>query len=412
MIMKIAIVGNGAREHILAEIFMRGGFDIVVIPGNDGMRKRGIPVFTDVSHKESLEKAVLDYGADIVLVGPTEYMVDGVVDSLKGKGVKVIGAPSSSAMLEADKVFAKHFMRKHNIPTPPFRTVHTISQLERALKEWAAPYVIKIPTLAGGKGSFILPTLSEALDIGTKVITSGFQGLWSDGLVVEKYMDGEEYAVQVLMSSGDYVILPMVWEYQRLYEGGRGPNTGGIGAVAPIRVSDSLFDEIRSLVDRVVRGLLKEGLMYDGFLYLGLMISREGLYVLEFNVRLGDPETEAVVSLAPDDFIHMIRNTAFGRLPEPMRPSGAAVAVSLVGEGAPYGYNEVPLHVPKGAEEGVYFDHVIERDGVLYVSGWRPCVVVGRGEAYEDAIVDAYRKAESVSFEGKYFRRDIGDTLR
>ncbi len=410
--MKIAIVGSGAREHILAEVFIRGGFDIFVIPGNDGMKTRGIPVFSDVLDEKSLEKAVLDNGADIVLVGPTEYMVDGVVDRFKEKGIKVIGATSSAAMLEADKVFAKHFMIKHGIPTPPFRAVHTISQLERALKEWDAPYVIKIPTLAGGKGSFILPTLSEALDIGTKVITSGFRGLWSEGLVVEKYLEGEEYAVQVLMSSGDYVILPMVWEYQRLYDGGRGPNTGGMGAVAPIRVADNLFDGIRLLVDKVVRGLLKEGLMYDGFLYIGIMVSREGLYVLEFNVRLGDPETEAVVSLAPDDFIHMIRNTAFGRLPEPMHPSGVAVAVSLVGEDAPYGYKEVPLYVPEDTEEGIYFDHVIERGGTLYVSGWRPCVVVGRGESYEDAILEAYHKADAVSFEGKYFRKDIGDKLR
>ncbi len=412
MRLKVAIVGSGAREHILAEVFLEGGFDVAVIPGNDGMKRKGIPILSVSSNDVSLEKAVIEYRADIVIVGPTEYMVNGLVEKLKEKGIKVIGATSSSAMLEADKVFAKHFMKKHGIPTPPFRIVHTISQLERALKEWGSPYVIKIPTLAGGKGSFILPTLTEALDIGTKVITSGFEGLWSEGLVVEKYVAGEEYAVQVLMSSGDYVLLPMVWEYQRLYEGGRGPNTGGMGAVAPIRVSDTLFEEIRSLVDRVVKGLLKEGLMYDGFLYIGLMVSSEGLYVLEFNVRLGDPETEAVVSLAPHDFVHMIRNTAFGRLPEPMRPSGVAVALSLVGDGAPYGYKEVPISISEENVDGVYFDHVREKDGTLYVNGWRPCVVVGKGDSYEDAIEEAYRKAELISFEGKYFRKDIGDTLR
>ena len=408
--MRIAILGTGAREHAIARAFLYSGFETLVIPGNDGMKKSGIAIKNVDETLDSLFNATMSFQPDIVVVGPTEYMVLGVVDKLKDEGIKVIGAPSKSAMLEADKVFAKEFMVRHNIPTPRFRIVHTLSQLERALKEFDPPYVIKIPTLQGGKGSFILPTISEALDIGSRVITSGFEGMWSDGLVVEQFVPGEEYAVQVLISSGDYVILPMVWEYQRLYDGGRGPNTGGMGAVAPIRIDDKLFELIKDLVGRTVKAMLKESLAYEGFLYLGVMASPDGVRVLEYNVRLGDPETEAIVPLDSDGFVRMIKDTAFGRLPEKIQPSGVSVAIALVSEGAPYHYTESVIGLPNNTD-GIYFDHVREKEGRLIVSGWRPCVVVGSGDTYEEAINRAYKKAKEVVFEGKFYRGDIGKTL-
>jgi len=408
--MKIAILGAGAREHSIAKAFIDSGFDTLVVPGNDGMKWSGIPIKKVQETADEILDATISFAPDIVIVGPTEYMVLGIVDKLKAKGIKVIGATSKSAMLEADKVFAKEFMVKHSIPTPRFRIVHTLSQLERALKEFEPPYVIKIPTLQGGKGSFILPTISEALDIGAKVITSGFEGMWSEGLVVEEFTPGEEYAVQVLISSGDYVILPMVWEYQRLYDHGRGPNTGGMGAVAPIRIDDRLFGLIKDLVGKTIKAMLKESLAYEGFLYLGVMAANNGIKVLEYNVRLGDPETEAIVPLDSAGFVRMIKDTAFGRLPENLKPFGASVALSLVSEGAPYHYTDSVLKIV-GSMENIYFDHVQEEEGMLHVSGWRPCVVVGKGNTYNEAVKEAYKKAEEVIFEGKFYRRDIGESL-
>jgi phosphoribosylamine--glycine ligase len=234
--------------------------------------------------------------------------------------------------------------------------------------------------------------------------------MWSEGLVVEEFTPGEEYAVQVLISSGDYVILPMVWEYQRLYDGGRGPNTGGMGAVAPIRIDDRLFELIKDLVGRTVKAMLKESLAYEGFLYLGVMASPDGVRVLEYNVRLGDPETEAIVPLDMGGFVRMIKDTAFGRLPEKIQPSGISVALSLVSDGAPYHYTESVIDLPDDIND-IYFDHVKEKDSKLYVSGWRPCVVVGSGATYEEAVKKAYKRAEEVRFEGQFYRGDVGKSL-
>ncbi len=407
---RIAILGSGAREHAIAYTFKEHGYDVCVIPGNDGMKLTGIPVIKiDVNNILHFVDTVVDLAPDIVVVGPTEYMVAGIVDRLLENGIKVIGATQKASLLESDKVVAKEFMERHGIPTARFRIVHTLSQLERALKSFSPPYVVKVPTLQGGKGSFILPSLSEALEIGGKIITSGFRGMLSDGLVVEEYLNGEEYAVQILISSGEYIILPMVWEYQRLYDGGRGPNTGGMGAVAPIRIHNEVFRSIKVLVDKTVKAMLKEGIAYEGFLYLGVMITRDGAKVLEYNVRLGDPETEVLIPLDKEGFIRMIKDTAFGRLPDGLHPTNVSVAVSLVSEGAPYGYTRSIIRLNDYRD--VFFDHVTKIDNNLWVSGWRPLIAVGIGQSYEEAAMEVYRRIQNISFDGMIYRKDIAAEL-
>lgn len=408
--MKVAILGSGAREHVMAKAIMNSGYEVLVVPGNDGIKLSGIPTKSVRVDVEELTASIVDFFPDVVIVGPTEYMTLGVVENIRKHGIKVIGASSKSAMLEADKTFAKEFMVRHNIPTPRFRIVKNMYQLERALKEFGSPYVIKIPTLQGGKGTFILPTLSEALDIGYRVITSGFRGMWSEGLVVEEFIDGDEYAVQVSISGGDYTVLPMVWEYQRLYDGGRGPNTGGMGAVAPVPIDEGLLSLVTNLIEKTLKGLLKENLSYNGFLYIGVMATNHGLEVLEYNVRLGDPESEVVVTLDEMGFVRMIKDMMFDRLPEDLDTSGVSVAVAVVTDNAPYSFREVPISVSKF--DDIYFDHVKMKDnGSLWVSGWRPCVVVGRGKSYGEAIKKAYEKVQLVRFDGKYYRTDIGLSL-
>ena len=208
--MKVAILGSGAREHVMARAVINSGYEVLVLPGNDGIKLSGIPTKSVGFDADELTASIIDFSPDVVIVGPTEYMTLGVIENIRERGIKVIGASSKSAMLEADKTFAKEFMVRHDISTPRFRIVKNMYQLERALKELGSPYVIKIPTLQGGKGTFILPTLSEALDIGYRVITSGFKGMWSNGLVVEEFIDGDGYAVQVSISGGGYTVLPMV----------------------------------------------------------------------------------------------------------------------------------------------------------------------------------------------------------
>ncbi len=413
--MRVLIFGDGAREHSLALSLKSAGItDVAVSPGNGGMQRDVDVIPWDASPGDAA-RIVRDFQPDFVLVCPTEYLVAGVSDVVKDTGVHVFAPVSSVAMLEADKIFAKRFMDRWGIPTPAYRIVHTVSELERALKYFAPPYVLKVPTLAGGKGTFVLPNLEDALRIGGTIITSGFHGLLSDGLIVEEYIPGEEYSIQVAVYGSHFVLMPPVWEYQRLLDGGRGPNTGGMGAVSPVGIDPAVVDKVLEIVDRTLFGLHRLKMRYDGFLYIGVMVSSGEVKVLEYNVRLGDPETEVIATRYDQWFAELAHNVAHGRVPEaPPSVDEVSVAVSVVCENAPWGpFRRSRVEFSGGLGEGQYlfWDDVATDGDDLVVDGWRPAVAVGVGPDYTIATRRAYDVVERVNFAGKFYRKDIASEL-
>lgn len=413
--MRILIFGDGAREHSLALSLNTGGsFKVAVSPGNAGMRQDVDVISWDGSIDGALQIA-RQFRPDFVLVCPTEYLVRGVSDVLKAEGMHVFAPLSSVAMLEADKIFAKKFMNRWGIPTPAYRIVRTASELERALRYFSPPYVLKVPTLAGGKGTFVLPNLEDALQIGGKIITSGFHGLLSDGLIVEEYIPGEEYSIQVAVYGSHFVLMPPVWEYQRLLDGGRGPNTGGMGAVSPVVMDAGVVDKMLEIVDRTLFGLHRLKMRYDGFLYIGVMVNSGNVQVLEYNVRLGDPETEVIATRYGKWFAELAHNVAHGRVPEsPTNVKEVSVAVSVVCENAPWGpFRQSPIEFHGSLDDGQYlfWDDVNEGESGLVTAGWRPAVAVGVGSNYAVAVERAYDIVERLDFAGKFYRKDIASEL-
>ncbi len=420
--MNVLLIGSGGREYTLAWKLAQSSDlgQLYIAPGNGGTSEFGINVALKVDDFEGIKNLVLEKSIQLVVVGPEAPLVDGITDFFKGdselKNVPVIGPDQKGATLEGSKEFAKSFMARHEIPTARYASFQaaTLEQGKAFLETLDAPYVLKADGLAAGKGVLILDDLNEAkseLD----AMLSGKFGSAGDTVVIEEFLSGIELSVFVLTDGKDYVILPEAKDYKRIGEGDTGLNTGGMGAVTPVPFAQGDF--MQKVEDRIVkptvRGIAADGMDYKGFVFIGLMNVNGDPYVIEYNVRMGDPETEVVIPRVESDLLELFQATAQGNLGNydlKVNPD-TAVTVMLVSGGYPEAYakGKVIEGADTKPENGlVIHAGTSEKEGQLLTSGGRVISCTAYGSSLEEARNRAYELAGQIKFEGMYYRRDVG----
>ncbi len=422
--MNVLILGSGGREHALAWKIAQSKHlsKLYIAPGNAGTLDKGTNLEISLSDFEGIKKAVLDHKIDLVIVGPEAPLVDGIVDFFKGdeelKNIGVVGPGTRGAMLEGSKDFAKDFMFRYGIPTAAYRSF-TINELEDAkkfLRTFNPPYVLKADGLAAGKGVLILDDRSKA-EAELEAMLKGKFGTASEKVVIEEFLKGIELSVFVITDGKDYVILPEAKDYKRIGEGDTGLNTGGMGAVSPVPFAQDGF--LRKVEEEVVKptieGIRKEKIDFKGFIFLGLINVEGNPFVIEYNVRMGDPESEVVLPRIQSDLLEILNKTAKGELKGSTITTDpqTAVTVMLVSGGYPGSYEKGK--VMKGmdqVEDSILF-HAGTRmqKGEVVTNGGRVLAITSFGPDQKAALSASYRNAEKIQFEGKYYRRDIGFDL-
>lgn len=418
---RILVLGSGGREHALAwKLAQSEGAKVYIAPGNAGTAEVGANVHLKVGDFEGIKRFCLNEGIGLVVVGPEQPLVDGIVDFFRQdpqlQGIRIIGPDQQGAQLEGSKAFAKGFMARHGIPTARCLTVNKENVQEGIdfMKTLKAPYVLKADGLAAGKGVLILDSLEEACQELQHMLEGKF-GAASATVVIEEFLKGIEVSVFVLTDGEHYVLLPEAKDYKRIGDGDQGLNTGGMGAVSPVPFCTVPFmDKVKErIVKPTLEGLKSEGIDYKGFLFLGLMDCNGQPFVIEYNVRMGDPETEAVMTRIEGDFADMLYACADGTLDQVhyAQSEKKAVTVMLVSGGYPEAYEKGK--VMTGLEQlndGVAFHAgtVFNEQGAVVTNGGRVIAVTAQGDSIQEARQKAYEHIEKIHFEGAYHRSDIG----
>lgn len=421
--MNILLLGSGGREHAFAwKIVQSPKCDrLYVAPGNAGTQSIATNLQISVTDFEGIKTAILDYQIDLVVVGPEEPLVRGLIDFLladdKTKKIPVVGPPKLGATLEGSKDFSKRFMQRNQIPTAAYETFDA-NQLEEGLaylEKQSLPIVLKADGLAAGKGVLILHSLEEAKVALKEMLLDHKFGAASSKVVIEEFLSGIELSVFVATDGKNYSILPEAKDYKRIGEGDSGLNTGGMGAVSPVAFADADFMQKveTQIVQPTVAGLAAEDIPYKGFLFIGLMNKNGDPYVIEYNVRMGDPETEAVLPRIESDFVDLLWAIGTGTLSAyTLKISdNFASTVVMVSGGYPGSYEKgFPITLPEKTDGATIFHAgtALNQENKLVNHGGRVIAVTGMGKSLENALENAYDAISKINWENAYFRKDIG----
>lgn len=425
--MNLLLLGSGGREHALAWKLIKSPrcSKLFIAPGNAGTSQCGTNVHINLTDFDAIKKFCADENIEMVIVGPEEPLVKGIVDSFREDAavnhIPVIGPSKEGARLEGSKAFAKHFMVRHNIPTADYREFDHTNYQEGIpyLQNHPIPIVLKADGLAAGKGVVICHSYVEAMSEYELMIQQSKFGEASKKVVVEQFLDGIEMSVFILTDGTSHIVLPAAKDYKRIKDGDKGPNTGGMGAVSPVPFADEEFMKKvnDSIILPTVNGLKKDRIDYTGFIFVGIIKVRDEPFVIEYNCRLGDPETEVIIPRLKNDLVDLFVATANAKLDQVKLEEDPRVActVMAVSAGYPSTYEKgFPISGLDFKVPGTMIFHAgtVEKDGEVVTNGGRVLCVTAYGESVDESVSSAVDVMGEIEYDGMFFRKDIGWEFR
>ena len=417
--MKVFILGSGGREHALAWAVKRSNrvTEVVCAPGNGGIGQIARCVPVDLKNIDSMVRLALAEKPELTIVGPELPLSLGIVDALQEHGLRVFGPTQAAAKLESSKAFAKRFLQRHNIPTAKYAVCTSAAELEKVIEGFQAPIVVKADGLAAGKGVIICPSRAIAVEAAHDLFSGKLLGEAESQVVIEEFLTGDELSFLCLSDGKNVAAMAPAQDHKRIGEGDTGPNTGGMGVYSTDELVDAGMKDwiLRHIAEPTVKGMADEGAPFAGVLYIGLMMTPRGPQVLEFNVRFGDPETQAILVRLESDLVDALEACIDGTLSESALEwsAGAAACVVASSVGYPGSYETgFPISGLSTAAEvpGVQVFHSgsVQVGAQLRTAGGRVLGVTAVAASLEDALARAYRGMAEIHFEGIYYRRDIG----
>jgi phosphoribosylamine--glycine ligase len=413
--MKVLIIGSGGREHALVSKILESSRveKIYCAPGNGGTQRENNCVNVNITKMDELLAFAIENKIDITIVGSEEWLVQGIVDKFKENGLKILGPSKKAAMLEGSKAYSKEFMKKYGIKTAAYAVFENLDEANAYSKKCEYPIVIKADGLAAGKGVVICSDYIQAQkSINDFMILDIFKGSGKK-IVIEEFLEGVE--ASILSITDGKIIIPFVSskDHKQIFDGDNGPNTGGMGAIAPNPYCDkSVLDEFQNnILTPTLNGIQEEEMDYTGIIFFGIMITKKGIYLLEYNVRFGDPETQAVLPLMKSDFTELLVSAVEGKLTDfnLQWKQGHSCCVIAASKGYPGKYSTgLEINEHNKLDGKLYVAGASESDGIMRTSGGRVLGVTGFGETLSKAREMAYGDMEKIRFEGMYYRSDIG----
>lgn len=406
--MKILVIGKGGREHALAWKLNQSPLvdKVYIAPGNPGTAAFGI----NVDIKDSDIKALADFAEkekiDLTVVGPETTLALGAADEFEARGLKIFGPRKDVARLESSKDFAKHIMNKYNVPTGAYETFTDFENAKAYVLKHGAPIVIKEDGLKAGKGVTVAMKIEEAME----ALEIAF-AIPDNKVVIEEYLDGFEFSLIALAHEDKVIPLEVGQDHKRVFDGDKGPNTGGMGVYSPVRrVTKEIIDaSVNEIIRPTLEGLKKEGLSFTGFIFAGIMDTKEGVKTIEFNARFGDPEAEAILPRMESDLVQLILDIMNGKETEVKWSEKTTVGVVLASEGYPASStSNAEIEIEDGMESILFHMGTKEENGKLYTNGGRVLIVVAEGDTLAEAKEKAYSDIKKIRCEKLFFRHDIG----
>jgi phosphoribosylamine---glycine ligase len=410
--MKILVVGSGAREHALAEAFHRSPHQphVIVSPGNAGIGREF--EITRLDSFEDIEDYCIIEGFDFVFIGPEQPLAEGLSDHLRNQRIAVIGPSKAAARIESSKIFAKNLMSKYNIPTSKFDVFTDMTIATESLDKWMYPIVIKADGLAAGKGVYIAQTKDDAIKVITDLMHNKVLGDAGNNIIIEEYLVGWEVSLFAFTDGENYCTTVFSQDHKQLYDGDKGPNTGGMGAYAPVPEADLYKTEIeKTIIEPTLKAMQIEGCPFQGVLYLGLMITSEGPKVIEYNCRLGDPETQTILPLLETDLVDIcqaVLNHSISNLDIKWMNKSAICVYAVSKEYPNLNIDKVPISFSAYMDSFAFYGAVSQAGSELVTNGGRIIAITSVALTKTEARTKVYHDLNKVFFEGMHYRKDIG----